>query len=196
MLLEEIRAYRVILASASPRRKELLRSLGISFEHAPAFTTDESYSADLPAEEVPVYLARKKSLAYPGKLEEKDILITADTIVAQGNDILHKPTSKQHAFDILKQLSESVHTVFTGVSLRSSSKSAEFISATEVTFGSITDEEIDYYIETYRPYDKAGAYGIQEWIGFVAVERISGSYFNVMGLPIHKLYRELEYFIT
>jgi septum formation protein len=195
MLIQKVKDYKIILASASPRRQELLSSLGIEFIVDAIINVDESYPESLSSEEIAHFLARKKSLAYPHDLHENEILITADTIVAQDDEILLKPASREDAFATLKKLAGNSHHVYTGVYLRSRNDSTGFVSATEVRFGKLTDEEIYYYIDKYKPYDKAGAYGIQEWIGYVAVEEINGSYFNVMGLPIHKLYQELNNFI-
>ena len=195
MLLEKIKDYKIILASASPRRQELLSSLGIKFDLYTGIDSDESFPENMLAEDIPLFLARKKSLAYPAELANMEILLTADTIVAQQGEILLKPESRDDAFITLKKLAGNSHYVYTGVFIRSNSSSKGFVVGTEVSFGKLSDTEINYYIQQYKPYDKAGAYGIQEWIGYVAVEKINGSYFNVMGLPIHKLYRELENFI-
>jgi septum formation protein len=195
MLIQKIKDYNIILASASPRRQELLASLGIKFVVDAILNVDENYPESMSSDEIPYFLAKKKSLAYSNDLNKSDILITADTIVSQDDEILLKPASRDDAFITLNKLAGNSHYVYTGVYLRSKNDSIGFISATEVRFGELTDEEIYYYIDTYKPYDKAGAYGIQEWIGYVAVEEIRGSYFNVMGLPIHKLYQELNHFI-
>jgi septum formation protein len=195
MLLEDIKSYTIILASGSPRRKELMNSLGIPVEIFAGLDIDESYPLTLKREEIPAYLAKKKSLAFPRQLKDKEILITADTIVDLNGEILMKPESESDAVNILSKISGNSHFVYTGVCIRSVSGVSEFTAATEVFFGTLSKEEIDYYITNYKPYDKAGAYGIQEWIGYVGIEEIKGSYFNVMGLPIHKLYRQLEDFI-
>ncbi len=195
MLIERIKPYRIILASASPRRRELLGSLGIDFELSDGCKVDESYPPDLSGKDIPLFLALKKSEAYPGSLGSMDILITADTIVFQDGKVLLKPDSESAAHQTLRSISGRSHFVFTGVCLRSAIKTASFVASTEVIFDNITDEEIDHYIKSYKPFDKAGSYGIQEWIGYVGVEEIRGSYFNVMGLPVHKLYRELDSFI-
>ncbi|MCF8346439.1 MAG: Maf family nucleotide pyrophosphatase [Bacteroidales bacterium] len=192
MLFEKIRNYHLILASGSPRRRELLRSAGFVFDVVDGVMTDETYPEELMEEAIPVYLAKKKSMAFSGRVSAGMIVITADTIVSQQGEVLHKPGSAAEAFATLQKISGNSHYVHTGVCLRSADMTAVFSASTEVRFGVLSDEEIQYYIETYKPYDKAGAYGIQEWIGYVGVEEIRGSYFNVMGLPIHKLYRELE----
>lgn len=196
MLLERIREYSLILASGSPRRQELLRSAGFDFQLVTDLDVEESYPGDMPAKEVPAYLAEKKSGAWPGLLGPRDILITADTVVCQGTSILEKPVDAENARAILNMISGNSHDVYTGVCLRSAQKQSTFVAATEVRFGLLSEEEINYYIRHYQPFDKAGAYGIQEWIGYVGVEEIRGSYFNVMGLPVHMLYRGLEAFIT
>jgi septum formation protein len=192
MLFDKIRNYHIILASGSPRRSELLRSAGFVFDVVTGFETDENYPPDLREEAIPLYLAEKKSMDFPGVITNGMIVITADTIVSQQGEVLHKPGSAAEAFATLQKISGNSHYVHTGICLRSADKTAVFSASTEVRFGILTEEEIHYYIQTYKPFDKAGAYGIQEWIGFVGVEEIRGSYFNVMGLPIHKLYRELE----
>lgn len=196
MLQDKLKEYRVILASASPRRKELLTALGIEYELFTAFNLEEEFPKDMEPREVPLFLAKEKSLAYPYDLMRKEILITADTIVSLDSEVLLKPNSHSDAFEILRKLSARSHYVYTGVYIRSDSDSVGFVSETEVVFGKLSDDEIEYYIQNYKPFDKAGAYGIQEWIGYVGVEQIRGSYFNVMGLPIYKLYRELEVFIS
>jgi septum formation protein len=188
MLLERIREYSLILASGSPRRQELLKSVGIEFQLVTDLEVEETYPGTLTGMEIPEYLAAKKSDAYPGILGARDILVTADTIVCQGSQVLEKPVDAEDA--------EHSHFVYTGVCLRSAAKRSSFVAATEVRFGALTEEEINYYIQHYQPFDKAGAYGIQEWIGYIGVEEIRGSYFNVMGLPVHMLYRELETFLT
>ncbi|MCF8225169.1 MAG: Maf family nucleotide pyrophosphatase [Bacteroidales bacterium] len=196
MLLDTLKYHRIILATGSPRRQQLLGSLGIEFEVFTGCSTDESYPSGLKGDEIALFLARKKSLSYPVELNENEILITADTIVCQDGEVLHKPESEADAVEILQKLAGSSHHVFTGVCLRNTIKEKGFVSQTEVRFGMLSDEEINYYIQTYKPYDKAGAYGIQEWIGYIGVEEINGSYFNVMGLPVQLLYRNLEKFIN
>ena len=156
---------------------------------------DGGSPADLPADEVAAFLSRLKSEAYPEPLGGKDILITADTVVIADGRILGKPAGRETALDMLRSLSGRSHSVITGVTLRNGSRSRTFDSRTKVFFKQLSDEEIDYYVDRYRPYDKAGAYGIQEWIGYVAIERIEGSFYNVMGLPVQKLLTELEIFI-
>lgn len=196
MLLEKIREYKLILASGSPRRQQLLRSAGFDFQLAADLEVDENYPPEMQGAEIPEYLAIKKSEAYPGTLGDRDILVTADTIVLQGNRLLDKPRDAEVARSALRMLSGRSHYVYTGVCLRSAAKRSAFVAATEVRFGKLSEAEINYYIQQYKPYDKAGAYGIQEWIGYIGVEEIRGSYFNVMGLPVHMLYRELKKFIA
>ncbi len=195
MLIEKLKNYKIILASRSPRRRELLQKAGFVFEATQGVDSDERYPPNLTGREIVLFLARKKSEAFQRKLTENEILITADTIVCLNNEVLHKPGSAEEAKKILGKISGNSHDVFTGICLRAVNKVVEFVASTEVRFGILSEVEIDYYVETYKPYDKAGAYGIQEWIGYVGVEEIRGSYFNVMGLPVHKLYRELELFI-
>ena len=184
--------YKVILASNSPRRKELLGGLGIDFEVRTLQDIDESYPDTLRGEEIPMYISGKKAEAYKRTMADDEMIITADTIVYDNGQVLGKPKNRGEAVQMLKGLSGHAHEVITGVSIVTKKKTVQFASTSKVTFAALTDEEIAYYVDTYKPYDKAGAYGIQEWIGYVAVTRIEGSYFNVMGLPIQKLYSELK----
>lgn len=193
--IEELKEYDLILASRSPRRRQLLADCGLEFSLAGDYEVVEEYPRDLPADEVAAFLSRLKSEAYPEPLGGKDILITADTVVIADGRILGKPDGRETALDMLRSLSGRSHSVITGVTLRNGSRSRTFDSRTKVFFKQLSDEEIDYYVDRYRPYDKAGAYGIQEWIGYVAIERIEGSFYNVMGLPVQKLLTELEIFI-
>lgn len=196
LLHEKLAPYRLLLASQSPRRRELIAGTGIPFELAPRYECQESYPATLPADEVPAYLSRLKSEAYPAPLAEGEILLTADTVVILADEVLGKPTDRDDALAMLGRLSGNRHRVVTGVTLRSATHTHTFAACSEVCFRSLTPEEIAYYVDHYRPYDKAGAYGIQEWIGYVGIERIEGSFYNVMGLPIQLLYVELEKFIN
>lgn len=182
---------RVILASNSPRRRELLAMIVPQFEVEALRGVDESYPAELPAEEVPEYLSRLKSGAYPGELAEGDVLITADTVVIVDGEILCKPHGRDEAVAMLKRLSGRTHLVVSGVCVRGAKSAEAFSSQTEVTFAALEDRQIEEYVDKYSPLDKAGAYGIQEWIGAVAIESIKGSFYNVMGLPVHALYRTL-----
>lgn len=185
-LFDNIREYRVILGSGSPRRKELLAMLDIDFEVRSAGDVDESYPADLPAEEVPLYLARKKSNAFLSGLRENELVITADTVICD-NNVLGKPGDSEEAFRMLKMLSGRKHAVVTGITVATREIQISDTAITEVEFAPLSDETIKEYIGRYRPLDKAGAYGIQEWIGAVAVKGINGSFYNVMGLPLHLL---------
>ena len=183
--------YHIILASNSPRRKELLSGIDIPYEIYTFPDIDESYPETLPHEEVAEFLARKKASAYFAKLKDDTLLITADTIVILGDVILGKPFDDADAKQILRALSGQTHRVITGVCLTTKEKQKSFSAVSRVTFGTLSDKEIDYYVDKYHPMDKAGAYGVQEWIGYVAVEHIEGSYFNIMGLPIYRVYQEL-----
>ncbi|QIA08897.1 Maf-like protein [Draconibacterium halophilum] len=185
--------YKFILASKSPRRQELLKSLGIDFE-VQTKDVDESYPNHLPPDKIPVYLAEKKAKAFTNGLNNNDLLITADTIVVLNDHVLEKPVDYDHAFQMLSALSGRIHEVITGVCLSSTKKSVVFSSLTNVQFKKLTNAEIDYYINTFKPYDKAGAYGIQEWIGSIGISHIEGSFYNVMGLPLQKLYEEFQKF--
>ncbi len=184
----------LILASQSPRRRALLSELNIPFTTKVA-DIDESFPAHLKREEIPLYLAEQKALAMKKDLSENDILITADTIVWQGEKAVNKPLDREDAFRMIENLSGKMHEVFTGVQILSLQKQVQFSSATKVYFSELSPEEIDFYIDTYQPFDKAGAYGIQEWIGYIGVEKIEGSFFNVMGLPVHQLYQHLKAFV-
>lgn len=190
-MLEHLKHYNIILGSASPRRQELLKGIDIDFT-VNAKDVDESYPAYLIGVGIPMFLAEKKALAYQNELKENDLLITADTIVFHEGDTLGKPENMIDAVRMLKKLSGKTHHVITGVCISTKTKKKTFHTVTEVRFANLTDFEITYYIEKYKPYDKAGSYGVQEWIGYVAVEHINGSYFNVMGLPIQRLYNELK----
>lgn len=185
----------IILASQSPRRRELLEMVGINFRVENISGISEDYPENLPVREIPLFIARQKLEAYKHFWSlPNHIVITADTIVSLDNHILGKPSDKNEASQMLFMLSGKTHQVITGVCIKSDSKSVEFISETDVTFKQMTKEAIDYYINNYNPLDKAGAYGIQEWIGLTSISRINGSYFNVMGLPIDRLWDELNNF--
>ena len=195
LLHEKLKNKRVILASNSPRRRQLLSEAGFRFDTAEKYECDERVPADLPAAETAEYIAALKSRAYPEPLAENEILITADTVVIVGDEVLGKPSDRNDALRMLRLLSGRTHTVTTGVMFRTADKSLIFKAETAVTFRKLTDEEAEYYVDNFRPYDKAGAYGIQEWIGYAAAERIEGSFYNVMGLPVQRLYKELEDFL-
>lgn len=188
--------YRLILASNSPRRKELLSGLGVQFETRVINGIDESYPEGLSVSEIPLYISGKKADAYRSGMSSDELIITADTIVAVDNTILGKPVSAEDARRMLRMLSGRSHQVVTGVTLTTVKAQHSFSVTTEVWFSQLSDSEIDYYVNKYSPLDKAGAYGIQEWIGYVGVERIDGSYFNVVGLPVQRLYRELLAFVN
>lgn len=190
--LRMVEGYQVILASNSPRRKELLGGLGISFKVRTLQDIDESYPDTLRGEEIPIYISGKKAEAYRQTMADDELIITADTIVYDNNKVLGKPRNREEAIHMLRELSGHAHEVITGVSIVTKEKTVQFASTSKVFFTALTDEEIAYYVDAYQPFDKAGAYGIQEWIGFVGVTRIEGSYFNVMGLPIQRLYTELK----
>jgi len=186
--------YKIILASNSPRRKELLKGLDIDFEVRVIPDIKESYPPELPPEEIPCYIAQKKAAAYRSSMQANELIITADTIVILDGDILEKPSDKKDAIRMLKRLSGRKHQVITAVNLTTIDRQKSFSVTSSVDFATLTGEEIDYYVEKYKPYDKAGAYGIQEWIGYVGVCAIEGSFYNVMGLPIQRLYQELKHF--
>lgn len=196
LLQEKLRDYRLLLASNSPRRRELMTAAGLPYALAAKFECRECYPSVLPAAEVAAYLSRLKSRAYPDALGERDILLTADTTVVVDDEVLGKPGDDKGAREMLRRLSSRKHLVVTGVTLRSKYRERTFSSVSEVRFGALSDEQIDYYVDNYRPLDKAGAYGIQEWIGYVGITGIDGSFYNVMGLPVQALCRELELFIA
>lgn len=195
LLHKKLENYNLILASASPRRRQLLADCGIQFTLAEKFECDETFPATMPCCEVAQHISALKSNAYPNPLSEKEILLTADTVVIAENKILGKPANRAEAVEMLTLLSGRKHTVITGVTIRTATHTHSFSVESSVYFRALTSEEMDYYIDTYKPFDKAGAYGIQEWIGYVAIEGIEGSFFNVMGLPIQRLYVELDLFI-
>ena len=183
---------KILLASNSPRRRELLGLLDVDFSIAEPREVTEVYPDSLPAEDVPSYLSALKADAYADMLSDDEILLTADTVVICDGEILGKPDGHDGAVDMLKRLSGKTHTVVTGVSLTTKTDMLIFSEHTDVTFATLSDQEIDYYVERYRPYDKAGAYGIQEWIGCIGIKSINGCFYNVMGLPLHKLYENLK----
>lgn len=183
---------KIILASASPRRKELLAGLDIDFEVRLLPGIDESYPANLPTCKIAEYIACEKAAAYNGEIGDDEVLLTADTIVVVDDKVLGKPVDADDARRMLGMISGKTHQVITGVCLSTRKKTHSFSVETDVTFKILENDEIDYYIENYKPFDKAGAYGIQEWIGYIGVESIKGSYFNVMGLPVQRIYKELK----
>jgi septum formation protein len=190
MLLKEFKNHTIILASKSPRRQYLLKELGLNFE---VYTkdVDESFPENFKAQEIPIYLCQKKADAFQEELSDDTIVITADTIVWVENQVLNKPHNFEDAVRMLNLLSGKMHEVYTAVCLKSKSKTKTFYAVTKVYFKALTQEEIEYYITNYNPYDKAGAYGAQEFIGYIAIDKIEGTYFNVMGLPLKELYENL-----
>ena len=186
--------YRYILASNSPRRKELLSGLDIDYVVRVLPDIEESYPADLPVEGVAEYIAKEKAAAYRKVMAVDELVITADTVVVVDDEILGKPKDEDDARRMLRLISGRSHQVITGVCLTTHDKQRAFSVCTDVTFKSLSEQEIDYYIQHYKPFDKAGAYGIQEWIGYIGVTSLHGSYFNVMGLPVQRIYSELQYF--
>ena len=192
LLQDRLKNYRLILASASPRRRELLADCDIDFVLAEKFECEECFPVDLEVEKVAEYLSQLKSKAYPHPLCEGDILLTADTVVILGDKILGKPHSEAEAVEMISSLSGATHKVVTGVTLRTMEQTISFSAESLVTFRKLDAEEVAYYVEKYRPMDKAGAYGIQEWIGYIGIEGIEGSFYNVMGLPVQRLYTTLK----
>jgi septum formation protein len=193
MVLQNLEQYEIILASQSPRRQQLLADLGIPFV-AQSMDVEEVFPVGLGMNEVPVYLAELKATAFLPQLKDNQLVITADTIVWLDGQVLNKPSGYDDGFRMLKDLSGKKHQVITGVCLLSTHKKISFFASTDVWFKELSDEEIHYYLENFRPYDKAGAYGIQEWIGYIGIQRIEGSFFNVMGLPVQSLYEHLKTF--
>lgn len=192
-MLHNLKKFNIILASKSPRRKQLLEELGIPFK-VKIKDINEVYPDDLLVENIPEFLAELKAEAFKNNISAKDLLITSDTIVCLDGKVLEKPKDYDQAFKMLLELSGKTHQVLTGVCLLSKTKKVSFTATTDVHFKELSNDEISYYICNFKPYDKAGAYGIQEWIGHIAVAWIKGSYFNVMGLPIQRLYEELSLF--
>lgn len=192
MSFNSLSKYKILLASKSPRRQYLLKELGLDFEFRTK-EVDESFPDDLKAQEIPLYLCEKKADAFDEELNDNTIVITADTIVwlPQTNEVLNKPEDFNDAVRMLQLLSGKMHEVYTGVCLKSKNKTKSFYALTKVYFKPLTLEEIEFYINNYKPFDKAGSYGAQDWIGLIAVEKIEGTYFNVMGLPVKELYEEL-----
>lgn len=183
--------YKIILASQSPRRQQLLKDLGLDFK-VMIKEVEEDFPGSFARERIPLHLCEKKADAYVDDLKDGQLLITADTIVWVDNQVLNKPQDHADAVRMLKMLSGRMHEVITAVCLRTTARSHSFYVVTDVYFKHLTDEEIEYYVANYKPFDKAGAYGVQEWIGYIAIDRINGSYFNVMGLPLKELYEELQ----
>jgi septum formation protein len=193
-MLENLQKYQILLASKSPRRRELLSQMRIPFKPISLGGIDESYPDSLPATDVPLYISNKKADAYKGMLKDDELIITADTLVILGDKIMGKPKDGDDAVNMLMELAGKTHQVITAVCIMTKEKRSSFNTTTDVTFAALTREEVEFYVENYQPLDKAGAYGIQEWIGCVAVKGINGSFYNVMGLPVHQLYNELKKF--
>ena len=194
MILANLNNFKIILASRSPRRQQLLRDLGLKFDVV-IREYIETYPEGLNGEEIARYVAHEKAVSFRNDISDNEIVIAADTIVWCNNRVLGKPVDLEDAIHILKEISGNIHEVITGVTIFSLSKELTFSDLTKVTFEALSEEEICYYVDEFKPYDKAGAYGIQEWIGLIACSHINGSYFNVVGLPVQKLYKELQKFI-
>lgn len=190
--LENIQHYKIVLASNSPRRRELLSGLNLEYTVRVLPDIDESYPDTLKGEEIPMYISREKAKAYRNSMAEDELIITADTVVCINEKVLGKPRTQEEAKEMLRELSGKTHQVITGVCLMTCGLQRTFSATTQVTFDVLTEDEIEFYVEKFHPLDKAGAYGVQEWIGFVGVSRLEGSYFNVMGLPVQRLYQELK----
>ena len=190
-MLDNLKKYKVILASNSPRRKELLAGLGVDYEVRTLPDVDESYPETLQGADIPLYIAKEKADAYVAMMQPGELMITADTIVWLDGKVLGKPRDREDALQMLRTMSGRTHEVFPGVCITTTDWQRSFTAQTEVRFATLSEEEIAYYVDNFQPMDKAGAYGVQEWIGFIGVENISGSYYNIMGLPVQKLYREL-----
>jgi len=188
------RDYHIILASNSPRRKELLAGIDVNFDVRVIRDIDESYPASIPTKDIAEYISRKKATVYRQQMASDELIITADTIVVLDSEVMGKPHDEADASRMLHELSGRTHQVITGVTLTTTDRQQSFSVETDVTFKSLTDEEINYYIQHYKPFDKAGAYGIQEWIGHIGVTALKGSYFNVMGLPVQRIYEALRQF--
>lgn len=194
MPLQNLNNYKILLASASPRRRELLSQIYPDFEIAPSIEVDEVYPSSMPAVDVAPHLSQLKANAYKSLITDNQLIITADTVVINNNAVLGKPSSKSEAIEMLGLLSGKRHNVITGVTITTASRQTTFSANTEVEFSTLDRNEISWYVDKYMPLDKAGAYGIQEWIGCIGVKKINGSFYNVMGLPLHKLYNELKTF--
>jgi septum formation protein len=196
LLNQKLEGRKIVLASQSPRRRELIAGLDIPFEIRLIPDIEEDFSPEMPGPEIPLFLAEKKAQAYKKDLLDNEIVITADTVVLLDKHVLNKPADRDEAVKMLAHLSGNCHEVVTGVCLTSNLKQYSFSDSSKVWFKELTTEEIAYYVDKYRPYDKAGAYGIQEWIGYVAIEKIEGSFYNVMGLPVQALYIALDEFLN
>jgi len=195
LLKDKLKGRKLILASHSPRRRELMKGAGLDFVLADGYEVDEVYPPEIPVRKVPEYLAKLKSGAYPETMNHDEILITADTVVILDGEIIGKPKGREDALAMVNKISGREHIVITGVCIRSADKLKSFSVGSRVIFRELAPEEIEYYVDEYKPYDKAGSYGIQEWIGYVGIKGVKGSFYNVMGLPIQTLYVELEKFL-
>ncbi|MBQ7878546.1 MAG: septum formation protein Maf [Bacteroidaceae bacterium] len=191
-MLDNLKKYKIILASASPRRRELMTGLDIPFEVRTLPDVEETYPAGLQGGDIPLYISKLKADAYRPMMSDEELIITADTIVWLDGAALGKPSDECDARRMLRNMSGKTHSVFTGVTITTRNFQSSFVAQSNVRFAVLDDSEIEYYIEKYRPMDKAGAYGAQEWIGYIGMEHIDGSYFNVMGLPVQRLYSELK----
>ena len=191
-MLDNIKDYKIILASASPRRRELLAGLDLIFLVKSLPDVDESFPETLAGGEIPLYISKKKADAYLPSMADDELVITADTIVWLDGKALGKPVDEADARRMLHNMSGKTHAVFTGVTITTKNEQLSFVAQSNVSFAVLNDDEVDYYIQKYKPMDKAGAYGAQEWIGYIGMENIEGSYFNVMGLPVQRLYSELK----
>lgn len=192
----DLKGKKIILGSSSPRRKELLKGLDIDFIVDTGNSFVEYYSPDTPGEDIPRLMSEGKSNGFHRKLEKDEILLTADTMVLCGKTVMGKPKSRSEAIEMLKSLSGKEHKVITSVTLRSTLHTKTITKVSKVIFAQLSESEITYYTDKYKPYDKAGSYGIQEWIGYIGIESIEGSYFNIMGLPTHVVYKQLQVFIN
>ena len=191
-MLDNLKKYKIILASASPRRRELLAGLDVDFEVRALPDVDESFPAELQGGDIPLYISKKKADAYRPVMADDELVITADTIVWLDGKALGKPVDDDDARAMIRNMAGKTHSVFTGVTITTKDVQHCFVAQSDVTFAELTDDEIEYYVQKYRPMDKAGAYGAQEWIGYIGMSNIVGSYFNVMGLPVQRLYKELK----
>lgn len=191
-MLDNLKKYKVVLASASPRRRELLAGLDVEFEVRTLPDVDESFPTELQGGDIPLYISKKKADAYRPHMSDDELVITADTIVWLDGAALGKPVDEDDARRMIRNMSGKTHSVFTGVTITTKEVQYSFVAQSDVTFSNLTDDEIEYYVAKYKPMDKAGAYGAQEWIGYIGMSNIVGSYFNVMGLPVQRLYSELK----
>lgn len=194
MPLQNLNNYKILLASASPRRRELLSQICTDFEIAPSIEVDEVFPSSMPAVDVAPHLSLLKANAYKSLITDNQLIITADTVVINNDIVLGKPSSKSEAIEMIEALSGMTHNVITGVTITTATRQTTFSANTEVEFSTLEEQEISWYVDKFKPFDKAGAYGIQEWIGCIGVKKINGSFYNVMGLPLHKLYNELKSF--